>query len=99
MSRPRSGDQHSLEPSGNLSFPFIADLPVTVIRRVAALWYGGAMTAPSSSRRPVDLAIEAVRTRLGLLRKASTFAAVGIINTLVDFGVFMAAWKILGLPL
>jgi putative flippase GtrA len=57
------------------------------------------MTAPSSSRRSVDLAIEALRARLGLLRKASTFAAVGVINTLVDFGVFMAAWKVLGLPL
>jgi putative flippase GtrA len=73
-----------------------------MIRRFAAPvppWYGGAMAAPSSPRRSLGMLIDAVRARIGLLRKASTFAAIGVINTLVDFGVFLACWKLLGLPL
>jgi putative flippase GtrA len=43
--------------------------------------------------------IDAARTRIGLIRKASTFALVGVINTAVDFCVFLAAYKLLHLSL
>ena len=37
--------------------------------------------------------------RLGLLKKAGSFAAIGVVNTLVDFGLFALAVEVLGLPL
>jgi putative flippase GtrA len=43
--------------------------------------------------------IDAMQIRIALMRKASTFALVGVANTAVDFGMFMAAYKILHLPL
>ena len=33
------------------------------------------------------------------MRKAGTFAAIGVVNTAVDFGVFMAASSVLGLQM
>jgi putative flippase GtrA len=57
------------------------------------------MTIPSGPQRLIHALTELVRTRLTLMRKASTFAVIGLINTAVDFGVFMTAYKVLGLPL
>jgi putative flippase GtrA len=37
--------------------------------------------------------------RLGLIKKAGSFAAIGVVNTLVDFGLFALAVEVLGLPL
>ena len=55
------------------------------------------MTAPM--QRLARAAIDAVRRRITLLRKAGSFAAVGLVNTLIDFGVFVLAYQVLGLPL
>ncbi len=57
------------------------------------------MTTSSHVQRLLRRLINAGRTRFDLLRKASTFALIGIINTAVDFGVFMAAYKLIQLPL
>src|SRR5262245_5581949 len=43
--------------------------------------------------------IEAARTRLSLARKASSFAAVGVVNALVDYGVWLVAYEVVGLAL
>src|SRR5690606_21697418 len=40
-----------------------------------------------------------VAARFGLLRKAGSFAAVGVVNTLVDFAIFAAAVTLLEWPL
>lgn len=37
--------------------------------------------------------------RLGLIKKAGSFAAVGVVNTLIDFGVFVLGVEVLRLPL
>jgi putative flippase GtrA len=42
--------------------------------------------------------VQAWRTR-GVTLKAASFALVGALNTLVDLGVFLAAYNVLGLPL
>jgi putative flippase GtrA len=42
---------------------------------------------------------EFVTPRTGLFRKAGSFAAVGVINTLIDFVIFAAAVKLFALPL
>jgi putative flippase GtrA len=57
------------------------------------------MTTPFRSQHLLRATVDAVRTRIGLVRKASTFALIGVINTGVDFGVFMTAYKVLHLPL
>jgi putative flippase GtrA len=61
--------------------------------------YASAMAILSYCRSRARALIEAVLARLALIRKAGTFAVIGVINTAVDFGVFAAAYKILGLPL
>jgi putative flippase GtrA len=44
-------------------------------------------------------AVAAVEPRLAFLRKAVAFGLVGVVNTLIDFGMFwIGAWKF-GLPL
>jgi len=43
--------------------------------------------------------IDAARTRFEFMRKASTFALVGVINTAVDFCVFMVGYKLMHLGL
>jgi len=57
------------------------------------------MALPSGPQRLLQSLTDLVRARFALMRKASTFAVIGLINTAVDFGVFMTAYKILGLPL
>jgi putative flippase GtrA len=52
-----------------------------------------------ASQRLIRVFIDAMQIRIVLMRKASTFALVGVVNTAVDFGMFMAAYKILHLPL
>jgi len=34
-----------------------------------------------------------------ILLKAGSFAVVGVVNTLIDLGIFLAAYNVLGLPL
>jgi len=55
-------------------------------------------TTPQTPRllRPL---IDAARTRFEFMRKASTFALVGVVNTGVDFCVFMVGYKLLHLAL
>jgi putative flippase GtrA len=43
--------------------------------------------------------VTAIEGRISLLRKALSFGVIGVINTFVDFGVFMFGVKVLGLPL
>lgn len=44
-------------------------------------------------------AVGAVRDRIVVLRKAISFGLIGVVNTVVDFGVFMFGIKVLGLAL
>jgi putative flippase GtrA len=57
------------------------------------------MTMPFRPSDHVRALIDAVLARLALIRKAGTFAIIGVVNTAVDFGVFATAYKVLGLPL
>jgi putative flippase GtrA len=57
------------------------------------------MSTASDQRQLIRTLVAALRTRLSLMRKASTFAVIGVINTAVDFSVFMTAYKVLGLAL
>jgi putative flippase GtrA len=41
----------------------------------------------------------AIRERIVFLRKAISFGLIGVVNTVVDFGVFMFGIKVLGLAL
>jgi putative flippase GtrA len=40
-----------------------------------------------------------IKARIVILRKAINFGLIGIVNTAVDFGIFMFGFKLLGLPL
>ena len=42
--------------------------------------------------------VQAWRTR-GVTLKAASFALVGVVNTFIDLGIFLAAYNMLGLPL
>jgi putative flippase GtrA len=44
-------------------------------------------------------AVSAIRDRIVILRKAISFGLIGVVNTAVDFGVFMFGVKVLGLAL
>lgn len=44
-------------------------------------------------------AVGAIRNRIVILRKAIRFGLIGVVNTVVDFGVFMFGVKVLGLAL
>src|SRR5436853_1047158 len=44
-------------------------------------------------------AIRALQARFGLLKKAGSFAAIGVINTLLDFAVFVLCYQMAGLPI
>jgi putative flippase GtrA len=50
-----------------------------------------------SSRFP--RAVGAIRERIVILRKAISFGLIGVVNTAVDFGVFMFGVNVLGLPI
>jgi putative flippase GtrA len=43
--------------------------------------------------------MNALEARLGLFKKAGSFAAIGVVNTAIDFGVFVLAYQFAGLPL
>lgn len=47
------------------------------------------------ARRAATMAIQ----RAELLKKAGSFAAIGLINTAVDLGVFVLGYQVVGLPL
>ena len=51
--------------------------------------------SPPLLRRVMD----ALEARLGLFKKAGSFAAIGVVNTLIDFGVFVLAYQVAELPL
>jgi putative flippase GtrA len=57
------------------------------------------MTMPFRPSDHVRALIDAVLARLALIRKAGTFAIIGVVNTALDFGVFATAYKVFGLPL
>ena len=42
--------------------------------------------------------VQAWRTR-GVTLKAASFAMVGVVNTFIDLGIFLAAYNLLKLPL
>jgi putative flippase GtrA len=41
----------------------------------------------------------AITARIAFVRKAISFGLIGIVNTAIDFGIFMFGIKLLGLPL
>lgn len=43
--------------------------------------------------------IAALEARLGLFRKAGSFAAIGLVNSAIDYGVFVVCRLLLELPL
>jgi putative flippase GtrA len=57
------------------------------------------MAPTSHTPRLLRPLIDAARTRFEFMRKASTFALVGVINTAVDFCVFMVGYKLMHLGL
>ncbi|MBV8745518.1 MAG: GtrA family protein [Xanthobacteraceae bacterium] len=57
------------------------------------------MARTSHNQRLLRPLIDAARTRFEFMRKASTFALVGVVNTAVDFCVFMVGYKLMHLPL
>jgi putative flippase GtrA len=69
--------------------------PVDALGGIGGACYANGMTMPF---RPSDH-VRAVLARLALIRKAGTFAIIGVVNTAVDFGVFATAYTVFGLPL
>ena len=57
------------------------------------------MATTSHTPRVLRPLIDAARTRFEFMRKASTFALVGVVNTAVDFCVFMVGYKLMHLGL
>src|SRR4051794_10151561 len=57
------------------------------------------MTFAMQGRRLLRRTIKTVGQRLSLAKKAGKFAAVGLVNTTVDFGVFALAYQVLGLAI
>jgi putative flippase GtrA len=53
----------------------------------------------SSPRESIPAIRTYVKGRLGLIRKMRSFALVGVVNTLVDFGIFFFAVQVLGFAL
>jgi putative flippase GtrA len=83
-----------------ISLKFIAHFPIPVaLGDARAACYANAMTTSFHFRRLAGALTGAVRARLVFMRKAGIFAVIGVINTGVDFGVFMTAYKVLGLTL
>jgi len=60
---------------------------------------GPTMTVLEQLNTRFPRAVGAIRARIVILRKAITFGLIGVLNTAVDFGVFMFGVKLLGLPL
>lgn len=50
--------------------------------------------SPALLRRIMD----ALAARFGLFKKAGSFAGIGVVNTLVDFAVFVLFRQVVGLP-
>lgn len=48
---------------------------------------------------PLQSLKDTLQARLDLFRKAGSFAAIGVVNSLVDFGVFVLAYQVAGLPI
>jgi putative flippase GtrA len=57
------------------------------------------MMMPSRSPGPIRALTDALLARIALIRKAGTFALIGIINTAINYSVLMAAYELLHLPL
>jgi len=58
-----------------------------------------AMMIIDQIRRYFPRLADALEARITLMRKAVSFGLIGVINTFVDFGVFMFGVSVLGLPL
>lgn len=43
--------------------------------------------------------MSALEARFGLLKKAGSFAAIGVVNTLLDFAIFVLCYQVAGLPI
>ena len=56
------------------------------------------MTVIEQLRFRFPRAVAAVEPRLGFLKKAVTFALIGVVNASIDFAVFWPATHTLGLP-
>jgi putative flippase GtrA len=69
----------------------------------SAIASGRAKRAPmimiEQVRRYSPRLADALQARVALVRKAISFGLIGVVNTFVDFGVFMFGVKVLGLPL
>src|SRR5271165_4485109 len=73
--------------------------PDLALRASQSPCYANAMATTSHTPRLLRPLIDAARTRFAFMRKASTFALVGVVNTAVDFCVFMVGYKLLHLAL
>src|SRR5688572_17548669 len=56
------------------------------------------MNNPQESTPLLQRAMAALESRLGLLKKAGSFGAIGVVNTVVDFGVFVFCRQVIELP-
>jgi putative flippase GtrA len=59
----------------------------------------GAQMKPSSPLERVARRLRRAWRERAVTLKAASFAAIGAVNTLVDFGVFIAAYTLLDMPL
>jgi putative flippase GtrA len=59
---------------------------------------GATMPPPAPVNRLVHRLLEAWHAR-GVTLKAASFAVVGVVNTLIDLGVFLTAYNVLKIPL
>jgi putative flippase GtrA len=73
--------------------------PVEALGGARGACYASTMMTPSRPPGRLRMLADAVLTRFALIRKAGTFALIGVVNTAVDFGVFATAYKVFGVPL
>ena len=57
------------------------------------------MNKPQESSGLLQRGMAALGARQDLIRKAGSFAAVGLVNSAVDYGIFLLAYERAGLPL
>jgi putative flippase GtrA len=98
-------DQNAPDPC-SIAFPtenrrplFPENDPTEALGGIGRACYANGMMMPFRPSDHIRALIDAVLARLALIRKAGTFAIIGVVNTAVDFGVFATAYKVFGLPL
>jgi putative flippase GtrA len=52
------------------------------------------MTNPQGSQPLLRRVMDALEARVGLFKKAGSFAVIGVVNTLIDFGVFVLCYQV-----